>query len=77
MKTVRKNQTKILAIERHRKNEQNRRRVPSTGSYLRQPWKELVNFRDRELEITTKARCRWLTPIIPTTQEAEIRRIVI
>jgi hypothetical protein len=23
------------------------------------------------------ARCRWLTPIIPATQEAEIRRIVV
>jgi hypothetical protein len=24
-----------------------------------------------------KAGCRWLTPIIPATQEAEIRRIMI
>jgi hypothetical protein len=31
--------------------------------------------RNMDLKRTEKARCRWLTPVILATQEAEIRRI--
>jgi hypothetical protein len=29
------------------------------------------------LKIRIRARCRWLMPIIPATQESEIRRIMV
>jgi hypothetical protein len=37
---------------------------------------------DREVSLgeslsKKKARCQWLTPVIPATQEAEVRRIEI
>jgi hypothetical protein len=36
-----------------------------------------LKYPNNLLKWLQKARCRWLTPVILATQEAEIRRIVV